>query len=143
MINKRGYFGIALFEIKFVENVASILRSCKCFNANFICIINGRFDINKIDTTHCERHIPIFQYENLDNFLKTIPLNVSLIGIEVDGKNIKNFSHPERAIYVFGGEDRTLPKIFKERIAIPTQHCLNVSIATSIVMFDRIVKGCD
>jgi tRNA(Leu) C34 or U34 (ribose-2'-O)-methylase TrmL len=57
--------------------------------------------------------------------------------VEVDGADIRNFKHPQRAVYVFGGEDRTLPKITEKRLRIETSYCLNMATAASIAMFYR------
>ena len=84
-----------------------------------------------------ERHIPIYEYENLDDFLKHIPIGCEIIGVEVDGNNLIGFKHPERAIYVLGGEDRNLPSQIKNRLKIETSYCLNMATAASIVMFHR------
>lgn len=65
------------------------------------------------------------------------------MGIEktADSRNIRNFVHPERCIYLLGAEDYGLPKDILDKcysvIHIESKYCLNVSIAGSIVMFDR------
>jgi tRNA G18 (ribose-2'-O)-methylase SpoU len=57
---------------------------------------------------------------------------------------IADFKHPERCIYLLGAEDSGLTKeaINKchEIIILPGTFCLNVSVAGSIVLFDRIQK---
>ena len=53
-------------------------------------------------------------------------------------------THPERAMYVFGPEDGSLPSTLLERcddvVFIPTKHCLNLSMAANIVLYDRMAK---
>lgn len=134
---KRGYFGIAFYEPKFEKNIGTAVRSAHCFGADFIGVIGNRYKKQSSDTMATERHVPIYEYENLDDFLKHIPINCDVVGVEVDGKDIVGFKHPERAIYVLGGEDRNLPQTIKNRLKIDTSHCLNMAVAASIVMFHR------
>lgn len=139
---KRGFYGIAFFEPKFEENIGTAIRSAKCFNADFIALIGKRFAKQATDTTATERHIPVYEYKNLKDFMEHIPLKTQVISVEVDGaRELESYKHPERAIYVFGGEDRTLPDITEERIKIKTVHCLNMAVTASIIMYDRQMKS--
>ena len=137
MNKKRGYWGIAFHEPKFGENIGTAIRSANCFGANFICIIGKRYKKQPTDTMATKNHVPIYEYKDFSDFLEHIPIDCEIIGIEVDGRDIKNFIHPERAIYIFGGEDRILPKEIKNRLSINTSYCLNMAVAASIVMFHR------
>jgi tRNA G18 (ribose-2'-O)-methylase SpoU len=55
--------------------------------------------------------------------------------------------HPERAVYILGAEDSGVPTDVAQRCnhwaSIPTcgTFSLNVAVAGSIVMYDRIAKG--
>src|SRR3990167_8919787 len=131
MKEKRGYFGIVFYEPKTEENIGTAVRSAHCFGADFIGIIGKRYKKQPSDTMATERHIPTYEYENLEDFLKHIPIDCEVVGVEVDGKDIIGFKHPERAIYVFGGEDRNLPQEFKNRLRIETSHCLNMATTAS------------
>ena len=57
---------------------------------------------------------------------------------------IKNFKHPNQACYLLGGEKDglSLEAIEKcnEIVYLPGERSLNVSVAGSIVIFDRIMK---
>ncbi len=54
------------------------------------------------------------------------------------------FTHPERAIYLLGAEDTGLPEsvqsLCQSIIHIKSPMCLNVAVAGSIIMYDRISK---
>jgi hypothetical protein len=54
------------------------------------------------------------------------------------------FEHPERALYVFGPEDGTLPGAVLARchrfVIVPTMHCLNLASTVNIVLYDRLAK---
>jgi len=136
------YFGIALFEPKHVQNIGGLMRSAFNFECSFIATVGERYSRTAADTPNSVGQVPYFHFETWDEFMHAKPRNARLIGIEVNGSaNIKNFVHPKNSIYVFGGEDRTLPpEILKDcsyTVRIPSRHCLNLATAGAIVMFDR------
>lgn len=137
---KRGYWGMVFYEPKFEENIGTAIRSAHCFGADFLGVIGKRYKKQPSDTMATERHIPIYEYKNMKDFLTHLPVNCEVIGVEVDGEDIKNFVHPERCVYLIGGEDRNVPKGMKYRIRIDTSHCLNMAVAASIVAYDRKLK---
>lgn len=76
-----------------------------------------------------------------------MPYNCMLISVEICDKAvpIRDFCHPERAIYLLGQEDGSLPDRVIEKswavLQIPTRYCLNVAVAGSIVLYDRFNKN--
>lgn len=138
---KRGFVGIAFFEPKDKENVGTVFRNAHCFGADFICAINSRTSYKQSsNTTSAERHVPVFNYKDIDDFMAHIPLGCDVIAVEVDGEDIKDFKHPERVIYLFGGEDRTLPEIGVKRVSIDTDYCLNMATTSAVILYDRQTK---
>jgi tRNA(Leu) C34 or U34 (ribose-2'-O)-methylase TrmL len=138
---KRGYFGIAFYEPKFKENIGTAVRNAHCFGADFIIIIGRRYKSQPTDTMKTERHIPIFEYSDLNDFLNHVPVGCEIVSVEVDGDDIRNFIHPNRAVYIIGGEDRTLPIIDNsKRISFPTNYCVNMAVASALVLYDRKIK---
>lgn len=138
MSEARGFYGVALFEPKTPENLGTVMRNCGCFSADFVCIIGGRYEHNRADTMKAHKHLPVFEFKDLEDFLLHVPFSCEIVVVEVDGKPLNNFIHPERAIYLFGGEDRTVPEIFaSKRISLPTKNCLNMAVTTGIILYDR------
>lgn len=87
--------------------------------------------------------VNVIQYDRpFDMFEKHIPI----IGMEVkEGSQcLASFEHPKDAVYVFGPEDGSIPKSVLEFchqfVQIPSRHCLNVSAAINIVLYDRAMK---
>lgn len=76
---KRGYYGIALYEPKTIENLGTILRSAHNFDADFICTIGERYKKQNTDTTDAQKHIPLFHYDTLEEFLKAMPKNCTIV----------------------------------------------------------------
>jgi len=143
----RGYFGIGIENNKSKFNIGTLWRSAYIFGASFIFTIGRRYDKQASDTLKTWRHIPLYNYDSFDNFYKSIPYDCELIGIEItDRANpIENFMHPQRCIYLLGAEDNGLSNkainLCHELIILPGIYCLNVAVAGSIVMFDRVIKN--
>lgn len=139
---KRGYCGIAFWQPKEEKNIGTVFRNAHCFDADFVCIIGDRAGYNESsNTTRAERHIPVFKYADIEDFMAHVPVGCEVVSVEVDGEDIAEFRHPERAIYLFGGEDRTLPDIGGKRVRFDTLYCLNMATSSGIVLFDRQSKS--
>ena len=143
---KRGFFGIGTENAKTASNVGTLWRSAYIFGASFIYTIGRRIPKQASDTIKAWRHVPYYQYENFDHFYSSMPKDCLLIGIELDdnSQDIKSFKHPERCIYLLGAEDNGLTKETRQRchrlVQLPGDYCLNVAVAGSIMMFDRVQK---
>jgi len=139
---ERGYFGIAFYEPKFELNIGTAIRNAHCFGADFVAVIGKRYKRQASDTSATERHVPIYEYADLNDFLSHIPIKCEIVSVEVDGRDIKNFIHPERAVYLMGGEDKTLPIIENSiRVRFPTDYCVNMAVASALILYDRKMKG--
>ena len=143
---KRGFFGIGIYQTKTEANIGTLWRSAHNFGADFIFTIGKRYRKQPTDTTLALRHVPLYEYDTFEELKKYKPIDSSLVAIEQSelSQNIKDFIHPEQAIYILGAEDHGLPIEYQEKchsvISINTSMCLNVAVAGSIVMFDRVNK---
>ncbi len=143
---KRGYFAIGIFQPKTSENVGTLWRSAFIMGAAYIFTIGARYKKQSSDTVAAWRHIPLMEFPTWEEFVAARPHDSLLVAIENSegAKPIRDFCHPERAIYLLGSEDNGLPPhILKEAnhiIILPGKYCLNVSVTGSIVMFDRNSK---
>jgi tRNA(Leu) C34 or U34 (ribose-2'-O)-methylase TrmL len=142
----RGYFGIGIYQPKTIENVGTLWRSAQNFGAAFIFTIGTRYTKQCSDTLNTFKHIPLFNYKDVEEFNGHRPFSSILIAIEQTEKSedIKTFIHPQQSVYLLGAEDNGLPKNILEKcqniVHISTPMCLNVSVAGSIIMFDRMNK---
>lgn len=143
---KRGYFGIGIYRTKTIHNLGTLWRSAQNFGAAFIFTVGRRYKQQASDTLNTPKHVPLFHYEDFDDLCAHRPFDAPLIGIEQCDRSmdLTTFAHPERAIYLLGAEDNGLPRVVVDKcsaiIAIASPMCLNVSVAGSIVMFDRSTK---
>ena len=145
----RGFFDIGIYGLKTTKNIGTLWRSAQVLKADFIFLIGKRYETMKTDTMKSWKHIPLFEYENFEQFYASRPKGSKLIGIELDERSmpLTTYQHPERAIYLLGAEDKGLPQAILSRcdeiVQIPGEFSLNVSVVGSIVLYDRLLKtGC-
>lgn len=137
-------FGIGIENGKFNINLGTLMRSAFNFNANFVFTIGNRYRETRGDTVRTTRYIPYFNFTSTDDLIKHC--NIPIIGVEItdDAKSLINFVHPKRCIYLLGAEDTGLSKetikCCKYIVSIPSNHCLNVSVAGGVIMYDRLLK---
>ncbi|MGL4233191.1 MAG: RNA methyltransferase [Casimicrobium sp.] len=146
MKNKRGYAIVALHQPKFPENIACALRAAGCYSASQVVVSGNRFttlEKAQTDTQKRYRHLPLLNVKSLRDAL---PYHCTPVAVDLvpDSKSLVNFTHPERAFYVFGPEDGTLDNETldwcKHRIAIPTAYCMNLAATVNVVLYDRLAK---
>jgi tRNA G18 (ribose-2'-O)-methylase SpoU len=142
----RGYFGIGIQNVKTEMNVGTLWRSASIMGASFIFTIGRRYKKQASDTMASWRHIPLYNYETFEEFYKSLPYDCQLVGVELDETSVPvmQFKHPERCIYLLGAEDIGLSKEAIEKchkiVQLPGDYCMNVSVAGSIIMYDRNLK---
>lgn len=146
----RGYFEIGIMAPKFEENFGTLARSAYQLGANGVFTIGARFQKTNNDTTKSFRHLPIRNYSNWEDFKNHRPIDVKLIAIEdpkYKGRFLKNYCHPESAIYILGNEGFGIPEDnisdFDDVVSIESDrtYSYNVAVAGSILMWDRFVKN--
>jgi tRNA G18 (ribose-2'-O)-methylase SpoU len=143
---KQGYFGIGCQNMKTNHNYGTLFRTAQVMGADFLFLIGPRFKRQASDTMKSWRHLPVFQYTDFSDFQKHRPFDCKLIGVELEtnATELKDFVHPKQACYLLGAEDNGLTKEAlvhcDEIVFLPTERSLNVSVAGSIVIYDRIVK---
>ncbi len=148
MINnlEQGFFGIGIQNGKTPENLGVLWRSAQNMGASFIFTIGNRYAKQACDTHKAVGAMPYFHYKNFDDFFNNLPKGAMLVGVELDKKAVwlETFEHPRRCVYLLGAEDHGLSKIAKEKshflIKFKSILSLNVSVAGSIVMYDRQSK---
>lgn len=146
MMKDKGYFGIGCYNMKTSHNYGSLFRTAQVLGADFLFLIGCRFKHQSSDTMKSWRHVPVFVYEDFEDFNIHRPHDCRLIGIELCNRSIpiKTFVHPKQACYLLGSEDNGLPNVVLDKcptiIQLPGERSLNVAVAGSIVLFDRINK---
>ena len=139
----RGYFEIGIYHNKTPMNLGTLWRSAYQLGAAGIFVIGARYKKQASDTTQAWKHIPLREYNDFNHFQESRPYNCQLIGVEMGGRSLSQYSHPERAIYLLGAEDHGLPnKVIDKCQAIISLDSLrtnsfNVAVAGSIIIYHR------
>lgn len=142
--DRDGYFGIGIIHGKTNDNLGTLWRSAAILGASFIFTIDHKYKHQTSDVQRTWRKIPLFQYNTFDEFYNALPYSCKLVGIELDDSAvpIRSYEHPTSAVYLLGSESSGLSKKIMSRchdlISLPGSDSMNVSVAGSIVMFDRI-----
>ena len=142
-VKPRGYFAIGLDNPKTPANVGGVLRAAGCYEAALVAVSGTRFKKHSCDTMVQWRHMPLLQVEDLHTVIPydCIPVAVELVA---DATSLVDFTHPERAFYVFGAEDQTLGERIlswcPRRVLIPTRSCMNLAACVNVVLYDRMAK---
>ena len=139
----RGYACIGLYNPKNSANVGAALRAAHCLWADMVAIQGRRFQRVPTDTTKAWRHMPLIQTNDLRSIIPyaCVPVAVEIVPGAYD---LAIYHHPERAFYVFGPEDGSIPASAlawcREVVQIPTRYCLNLGATVNVVLYDRAAK---
>ena len=142
----RGYFAVGIEHTKNSVNVGTLLRTAGIFGAAFVFTVGARYRQQSSDTRKTWRHTPLFHFTDLDDLMGHLPFECRLVGVELDesATPLQKFTHPARGIYLLGAEDHGLSRQALERchslVVLPGEHSLNVSVAGSIVLYDRLTR---
>jgi tRNA G18 (ribose-2'-O)-methylase SpoU len=140
----RGYFEVGIFHGKHGVNLGTLWRSAYQLGAAGIFTIGARYRPQASDTVKAPRHVPLREFLTFEDFNAHRPFDAPLIAVEMGGTPLRQFNHPERAIYLLGAEDHGLPAsvlarcqsvVSLEAVGHPS---FNVAVAGSLVLYDRV-----
>ncbi|TXG39459.1 RNA methyltransferase [Seonamhaeicola maritimus] len=140
------FFGIGIQNGKTPENLGVLWRSAQNLGASFIFTIGNRYAKQACDTHNAVKSMPYFHYENFEEFFSNLPKGARLVGVELtdEALPLETFHHPRRCVYLLGAEDHGLSKQAIEKshflVKFNSAKSLNVSVAGSIVMYDRGIE---
>ncbi|ARV07048.1 rRNA methyltransferase [Polaribacter sp. SA4-10] len=148
MVNnlEQGFFGIGIQNGKTPENLGVLWRSAQNMGASFIFTIGNRYAKQACDTHKAIGAMPYFHYDTFNDFFNNLPKGAMLVGVELDEKaaQLETFVHPKRCVYLLGAEDHGLSNTAIEKshhlVKFKSELSLNVSVAGSIIMYDRQAK---
>jgi tRNA(Leu) C34 or U34 (ribose-2'-O)-methylase TrmL len=139
--------GVVLINPKYAHNVAAAIRACSCFGISSLVWTGGRVDPKQYDRLPREERMK--GYKDVEWVQSAYPFDfypkcVVPVCVEIGNgaMNLVDFSHPPQAVYVFGPEDGGVPQVIRRFchhfIYIPSYHCLNLSAALNVVLYDRV-----
>ena len=144
---QNGFYGIGLMHSVKELNIGTLWRSAYIMGASFIFTIGNRYRHQAGDVTRTWTKIPLFHYNEFDEFYSNLPHDTRLIGVEMEegAVELSEFDHPQRAVYLLGNEQLGLAQGVVSRchalVKLPGEFSLNVAVAGSMVMYDRVSKS--
>ena len=144
--NDKGYCAIGVYRGKTTHNLGTLWRSAYILGAAYIFTVENKYKKQASDVPRTWSRIPLFHYKEFDDFLKNIPHDCRIVGVEIDdnAEFLHEFQHPKRAIYLLGAEDTGLPQQVLDKchfiVKLPGNSSLNVGVTGSIVLHDRATK---
>ena len=142
----RGFAAIGLDNPKTPANIGSALRAAGCYGASMVALGGPRpRRLHKCptDTGKVYRHTPVVMTDDLHDVIPydCVPVAIDLIE---GARDLRTYTHPERAFYVFGAEDATLGHRVtdwcRDIVYIPTRDCMNLAACVNVVLYDRFSK---
>lgn len=140
---------VVLIDPKYGHNVAGALRSCSAFGARQLWVTGERAVSEWEARGRLPREERMKAYGDVEVVLCGRPLgayehtNTRIVAVEVQENAVPLtwFEHPDRAVYVFGPEDGSLGRVHKrlctDFVIIPSDHCLNLATAVTLVLGHR------
>ncbi|MEG1456045.1 MAG: RNA methyltransferase [Comamonas sp.] len=141
--NQHGYSAIGLHRPKDALNMGEIMRAAGCYGVSLVAVAGARFRHTKTDTQKAWRHMPVLE---VDDLLAVVPFDAELVAVEfIDTATpLPEFHHPDRAYYLLGPEDGSLPPELvahcRHVVYVPTRHCMNLAATANVLLYDRLVK---
>ncbi len=142
---------IVLVNPKFAHNVGMTVRLASCYGFKQVWFTGERVRLEIEAKRRVPREERMRGYRDVemisfDRPLEVFPPGVVPVAVEMrpGSERLDVFEHPDRAVYVFGPEDGSVPQPMLAQchrfVVIPTRHCLNLATAVSTVLYDRAVK---
>ncbi|WP_068545648.1 RNA methyltransferase [Thalassotalea crassostreae] len=142
-----GFFGIGIYNNKEQVNIGTLWRSAYIMGASFIFTVGDRYKKQTQDVVNAWQKIPLYNYHDIDDLIAHLPYDTRLVGVELDKKSVMigEYQHPHRCVYLLGNEQSGLPRETIDKchnlIQLPGDYSLNVAVAGSIVLYDRLAKS--
>ncbi len=142
---------VALCNPKYPHNVGAALRACSCFRVKQLWFSGNRVPLKAEAGHRLPREERMKGYadvklRNFDYFFEQFDRSVTPVAVELrrNAELLPHFVHPENPLYVFGPEDGSIDQVMLRHchrfLVIPTAHCVNLSAAVYLVLYDRLQK---
>ena len=142
---------VALIDPKYPHNVGMVVRLASCYGLRQVWFTGDRVSLSptrgerlpREERMKGYRDVQVIHHEHVfDRFpAGTVPVAVE---VRANSEPLHSFEHPDDALYVFGPEDGSIPKVLLTHchrfLVIPTRHCLNLATAVATVLWDREYK---
>ncbi len=123
------------------------MRAAGCYQADAVRYTGERFARASQYNTDTKNIHSKISLTRVDGLLDNLPADMAVVCVElVEGATpLPEFLHPERAIYVFGPEDGSIPQAMinsaSHVVYIPTIGCMNLAATVNVLLYDRLSKS--
>ncbi|MBX9622239.1 MAG: hypothetical protein K2X82_00335 [Gemmataceae bacterium] len=142
---------VALIDPKYPANVGMVVRLASCYGLSQVWFTGDRVTLDPARGERLPREERMKGYKDVrmvhhDRPFDRFPAGTVPVAVEVraGAEPLHTFDHPDRALYVFGPEDGSIPAALHRHchrfVVIPTRHCLNLATAVATVLWDREFK---
>ena len=141
-----GFYGIGILNNANEFNIGTLWRSAYILGASFIFSVTKKYKPQSSDVTKAWTKIPLYHYETIGELKHNLPHSTKLIGVEMVKQSIPliQFQHPIRGVYLLENERIGLSDVILNEcesvVSLPGDFSLNVAVAGSILMYDRVSK---
>ncbi|MGF1909996.1 RNA methyltransferase [Vibrio kasasachensis] len=138
---------IGLINPKSPENVGAVMRAVGCYQADEVLYTGQRYARAakfSTDTKSVRRSIPL---KGVDSMIEAIPSDIKIVCVELalGATPLPHFEHPDKAIYIFGPEDGSIPQEIADKadhvVYVPTVGCMNLAASVNVLLYDRLAKS--
>ncbi len=137
---------IGLYNPKSPTNVGAVMRAAGCYQATQVRYNGVRYDRAmkfRTDTKNVQEKIDLLAMEDLRHGLEE-DVEIVCVELALGASPLPAFSHPDKAIYLFGPEDGSLPQevvdLADHVVYVPTVGCMNLAASVNVVLYDRLAK---
>ena len=141
---------ILLIDPKYPHNVGQSVRACAAYGISDLYFTGDRMssamkELKRLPREERLRGYRSVKLQHIERPFDKLPsLTPVAVEIRPNSEALPLFSEPENALYVFGPEDGSIGSSVLGQchrfVAIPSAHCLNLSMAVGTVLYDRQAK---
>lgn len=143
---QNGFFGIGIVNSHDELNIGTLWRTAYIMGAAFIFTVDRKYKKQTSDVVNAWQKIPLYHYDTIEALKQNLPYDTPLIAVELndDAIELAEYQHPNRAVYLLGNEQSGLTRETlsqcHQTVKLPGTFSLNVAVAGSIVIYDRVSK---
>ncbi|GAA5135706.1 RNA methyltransferase [Thalassotalea piscium] len=143
---QNGFFGIGIVNSHDELNIGTLWRTAYIMGAAFIFTVERKYKKQTSDVVNAWQKIPLYHYDTIEALKQNLPYDTPLIAVELndDAIELAEYQHPNRAVYLLGNEQSGLTRETlsqcHQTVKLPGTFSLNVAVAGSIVIYDRVSK---
>ncbi len=144
--NNQGFYGIGILHTDDHLNIGTLWRSAFVLGASYIFTVDKKYKRQGSDVNNAWASIPLYHFKSMIDLKNHLPYSTKLVAVELsqEAKAIEKYQHPSRAVYLLGSERIGLPPAVMAEchdiVKLPGAQSLNVAVAGSLVMYDRLSK---